>query len=157
MYVFPCSGIIQRSHSGSVGCEANQFHYQASTTDLITLSLVSKLFRSLAAEQLYRSFHIVFPDEDDVSAQKPIDVLAAGLETIVTSDYEYAKHLHEIVLEPVAAGKKGENSYRYYVYEQGYGKFINTLFLLVLRKARCLERFKYGIPSSRSDSLLISL
>jgi hypothetical protein len=111
--------------------------HQASATDLIALSLVSKLFRDLAAEQIYRSFHIVFPDEYDVNAESAIDVLAAGLETIVTSDYDYAKYLHEIVLEPLAAGDN-----RCSMYEQSGGKFLNTLFLLVLRRARCLETFK---------------
>jgi hypothetical protein len=102
---------------------------------------VSSHFRELAAERLYRSFHIVFPDED-VDGESPIDVLAAGLETLVTSDYEYAKHLHEIVLEPVSGGDKGESAYRYYMYEQSCGRFMNTLFLLVLRKAQCLDTFK---------------
>jgi hypothetical protein len=103
---------------------------------------VSKLFRDLAAEQIYRNFHIVFPDEDDLGMESPIDALAAGLETFVTSEYDYAKYLREIVLESVAAAEKGESAYRYFTYELSCGKFMNTLFLLVLRKARSLETFK---------------
>lgn len=140
MYVF--ARFISRSYllAGAVlGCKANQ--NQASTTDLITLSLVSKLFRHLAAERIYRSFHIVFPDENDVGADSPMDVLAAGLEAILVSKYDYVQHLREVILEPVAAGDKGEHAYRYYMYEQSCGKFMNTLFLLVLRRAR-LETFK---------------
>jgi hypothetical protein len=99
---------------------------------------VSQHFRELAAERLYRSFYIIFPREEDGAVDSPIDVLAAGLETLVSSEYEYAKHLHEIVLEPVGSA----DAYMYYMYEQSCGRFMNTLFLLVLRKARCLETFK---------------
>ncbi|PMD47972.1 hypothetical protein L207DRAFT_416786 [Hyaloscypha variabilis F] len=117
----------------------------ASSTDLIALSLVSKHFRDIAAEQLYRSFHIVFPDEDDPSNDSPIDGLAGGLDTFVTSEYDYAKYLREIVLETLSGGDKGERAYRHYLYDVSCGKFMNTLLLLTLRKARALETFRWDI------------
>ncbi|KAF4633395.1 hypothetical protein G7Y89_g4716 [Cudoniella acicularis] len=117
----------------------------ASGIDLITLSLVCKQFRDLAAQQLYRSFYIIFPDDDDTSSDSPIDVLAAGLDTFVTSEYDYAKYLKEIVLEPLLGGDKGERAYRHYMYDVSCGKFMNTLFLLTLRKARALETFRWDI------------
>lgn len=115
---------------------------QASSTDLIALCLVSKHFRDIAASQLYRNFHIVFPDEDDPSYESPIDGLAGGLDTLVTSEYNYSQFLKEIVLDTLSGGAKGERAYRHYTYDLSCGKFMNTLFLLSLRKARALETFR---------------
>ncbi|KAG0649350.1 hypothetical protein D0Z07_4444 [Hyphodiscus hymeniophilus] len=119
----------------------------SSPTDLIALSLVSKHFRCVAAEHLYRSFHIIFPDEEDPSTEYeyPIDGLARGLDTFVTSDYDYAQHLREIILEPLSRGVKNERAYRQYRYSVSCGKFMNTLLLLTLRKAKALETFKWDV------------
>ncbi|CAG8981180.1 hypothetical protein HYALB_00013191 [Hymenoscyphus albidus] len=117
----------------------------ADTTDLIALSLVSKHFRDLAAEELYRSFNIVFPDEDDTTTDSSFDVLASGLETFVSSEYDYAQYLREIILEPLSGGEKGERAYRFYMNESSSGRFMNTLFLMMLRKARSLETFSWDI------------
>ena len=116
---------------------------QASITDLVALSLVSKHFRDIAAERLYRSFHIIFPDEDHPSHDLQIDDLASGLDTFVTSDYDYSQYLREIVLETLSGGDRGEKTYRHYLYDSSCGKFMNTLLLLTLRKAKSLETFKY--------------
>ncbi|KAH8889669.1 hypothetical protein GQ53DRAFT_187973 [Thozetella sp. PMI_491] len=116
-----------------------------SQSDLICLSLVSRHFRELAAAQLYRNFHIVFPDEDDPAFDSPIDGLAGGLDTFVTSDYDYAKHLKDISLDTLSAGDKAETAYKPYLFNVSCGKFMNTLLLLTLRKARALESFKWNI------------
>ncbi len=121
---------------------ANVLYFQSSSTDLIALSLVSRQLRHIAAAQLYRNFHIVFPDEDDPSYESPIDGLAGGLDTFVTSEYDYSKYLKEIVLDTLSGGSKGERAYRHYTYDLSCGKFMNTLFLLTLRKAKALETFK---------------
>ncbi|KAH9905122.1 hypothetical protein F4778DRAFT_728819 [Xylariomycetidae sp. FL2044] len=116
-----------------------------SQCDLICLSLVSSSFRELAAAQLYRNFHIVFPDEDDPCFDSPIDGLAGGLDTFVTSDYNYAKHLRDISLDTLSAGSKAELAYKPYLANLSCGKFMNTLLLLTLRKAKALEFFKWNI------------
>ncbi|KAK3324183.1 F-box domain-containing protein [Cercophora scortea] len=113
--------------------------------DLICLSLVSKHFRQLAAAQLYRNFHIVFPDEDDPAFDSPIDGLAGGLDTFVASDYDYAGHLRDLSLDTLSAGDKAETAYKPYLYSVSCGKFMNTLLLLTLRKARALESFRWNI------------
>ncbi|KAK3488079.1 uncharacterized protein B0T23DRAFT_221775 [Neurospora hispaniola] len=113
--------------------------------DLICLALVSKHCRELAASQLYRQFHIVFPDEDDPSFDSPIDGLAAGLDTFVTSNYDYAQHLRDLSLDTLSAGSKGEAAYKPYLLQNSCGKFMNTLLLLALRKANKLETFKWNI------------
>ena len=113
--------------------------------DLICLSLVSKHCRELAAAQLYRNFHIVFPDEDDPAFDSPIDGLAGGLDTFVTSDYDYAKHLRDLSLDTLSAGDKAETAYKPYLYNVSCGKFMNTLLLVTLRKAKSLESFRWNI------------
>lgn len=115
---------------------------QVLSSDLVALSLVSKHFRDLAAAQLYRSFHIVFPGEHDFGNDSLIDGLAGGLDTFVTSEYDYAKYLREIILESLNGGEKGERACRDYFYNVSCGKFMNTLFLLMLRKAKVLETFR---------------
>jgi hypothetical protein len=120
-----------------------------SQSDLICLSLVSRHFRELAAAPLYRNFHIVFPDEDDPAFDSPIDGLAGGLDTFVTSDYDYAKHLKDISLDTLSVGVSAEKAYRPYSYHVSCGKLMNTLFLKTLRKARALESFKYALRSAR--------
>ena len=72
----------------------------------------------------------------------PIDGLAGGLDTFATSEYDYAQYLREIILETLSGGDKGERAYRHYHYNVSCGKFMNTLLLLTLRKARTLETFK---------------
>jgi len=103
---------------------------------------VSKHFRDLAAAQLYRNFFIVFPDEDDPSYDSPIDGLAGGLDTFVTSDYNYAQHLRALCLDTLSGAERGERAYKPYLYTTSCGKFMNTLLLLTLKKATCLESFK---------------
>ncbi|RYP55591.1 hypothetical protein DL771_012345 [Monosporascus sp. 5C6A] len=116
-----------------------------SQADWIWLSLVSHHFRELAAAQLYRNFHIVFPDEDDATLDSPIDGLAGGLDTFVTSDYNYAKHLRDISLDTLSTGAKAELAYKPYLYNVSCGKFMNTLLLLTLRKAKSLDTFRWNI------------
>ncbi|KAK3944882.1 putative f-box domain-protein [Diplogelasinospora grovesii] len=116
-----------------------------SQPELICLSLVSRHFRELAAAQLYRNFHIVFPDEDDPAFDSPIDGLAGGLETFVASKYDYAKHLRDLSLDTLSAGEKAETAYKPYLYSVSCGKFMNTLLLLALQKAKSLESFRWNI------------
>ncbi|KAK4454389.1 putative f-box domain-protein [Podospora aff. communis PSN243] len=116
-----------------------------SQCDLICLALVSKHCRELAAAQLYRNFHIVFPDEDDPAFDSPIDGLAGGLDTFVTSDYDYAKHLRDLSLDTLSGGDKAELAYKPYLYNVSCGKFMNTLLLVTLRKAKALESFRWNI------------
>lgn len=111
--------------------------------DLICLCLVSRHFRDLAAAELYRNFNIIFPDDDDPAYDSPVDGLANGLETFATSDYDYAKHLRDVSLDTVSAGDKAELSYKHYLATQSCGKFMNTLILLMLRKAKALEKLRY--------------
>lgn len=117
--------------------------WQCSQSDLICCALVSQHFRELASALLYRSFNILFPDDDDVRFESPIDGLAGGLDTFTTSDYNYAKHLRELSMDTVSTGVKAEHAYKPYLYSTSCGKFLNTLLYLTLQKARSLESFRY--------------
>ncbi|CAF3537615.1 unnamed protein product [Fusarium graminearum] len=116
-----------------------------SQSDLICCALVSQHFRELASALLYRSFNILFPDDDDVRFESPIDGLAGGLDTFTTSDYNYAKHLRELSMDTVSTGVKAEHAYKPYLYSTSCGKFLNTLLYLTLQKARSLESFRWNI------------
>lgn len=103
---------------------------------------MSKHFHELASAQLYRNFHIIFPDDEDVNFDSPIDGLAGGLDTFTTSEYNYAKHLKDLSMDTLSAGRKGEESYQAYLYKASCGKFLNTLLHLTLKRARSLESFR---------------
>lgn len=115
---------------------------QSPSSDLICLSLVSKAFHDIAAANLYRNFHIIFPDDDDSIYDSSIDGLASSLDTYVTSDYDYAQYLKDVRFDTLVGGEKAERAYRQFTYDNSCGKFMSTLFLLTLRRAKALERFK---------------
>ncbi|KAI9764925.1 MAG: hypothetical protein M1840_007950 [Geoglossum simile] len=125
--------------------------------DLIALALVSHHFHSIASSQLWRSFGIVFPDEDDPAFECPIDGLAGGLDTLVTSKHDYAKFLKEISLDTLSGGDRGERAYRQYGYDTSCGKFMNTLFALVLKDAVALETFYWNIRVELSRPVFAAL
>ncbi|KAM5348332.1 hypothetical protein ACJ41O_008156 [Fusarium nematophilum] len=116
-----------------------------SQSDLICCALVSRHFHELASAQLYRSFNILFPDDDDIRFESPIDGLAGGLDTFTTSEYNYAKHLRELSMDTVSTGVKAEHAYKPYLYSASCGKFLNTLLYLTLKKAKSLEAFRWNI------------
>ncbi|KAF3767730.1 hypothetical protein M406DRAFT_97997 [Cryphonectria parasitica EP155] len=115
-----------------------------SRLDLICVSLVSRHFRDLAAAELYRSLQMVFSDEDDFAIDT-IERLAKGLETLATSDYNYANHIRDITLDTVLRGEKAEIPYKLTLGVRCVERFLNTLLLLTLRKAKALERLKWSI------------
>lgn len=71
--------------------------------------------------------------------------MAGGLDTFVTSEYNYARHLRDLCLDTLSAGDKAESSYKSYLYTVSCGKFLNTLLLLTLRKAKALDSFRWNI------------
>ncbi|KAL1835398.1 hypothetical protein VTJ49DRAFT_6814 [Mycothermus thermophilus] len=113
--------------------------------DLVCVALVSRHFRALAAEQLYRVFKIVFPDEDNLQFDTPVDSLASRFDTFVTSDFDYAQYLRILHFDTLHMGDKAAMAYRPYLANLSCGKFMNTLLLMTLRKARALETFRWNI------------
>lgn len=111
--------------------------------------LVSRTFHEVAAAQLYRRLNHVFPDEDNKAGQLNVDHLAGILETLTTSDYNYAGHIKEISMDTLSTGEIAEKASREFKYEYSCGKFLNTLLLGTLKKIRALETLRYGLlPNS---------
>ncbi|PGH28134.1 hypothetical protein AJ80_00024 [Polytolypa hystricis UAMH7299] len=128
----------------------------ASSSDLVSLSLVSRSFRDLAAAQLYRSLSHVFSD-DTRSGQVSVDHLAGILETLTTSDYNYASYIKEISLDTAHAGEAGDMVAREFRYDYSCGKFLNTLFLATIKKVVSLETFMWNIRVGISPSVFAAL
>lgn len=61
----------------------------------------------------------------------------------MTSQYDYAQYLREIVIDSWKGGDKGERVYRQYSYDYSCGKFMSTLLQLALRRAPALETFRF--------------
>lgn len=106
------------------------------------MALVSRDFNELASAQLYRQFHIYFDDEDGPEPEPYDDALAFALDSMVTSERRYARHLKDLNFDSPNGGKKGEREYRHFLYSTSCGKFMNTLLLLAIRQAEALETFQ---------------
>lgn len=107
--------------------------------ELICLALVSRHFHHLASEIIYRTLHFSLP----YHGGKPYeDTLAACLNTLTTSEYDYARHLRELFIDSsYGTGPEADRTIAPYVYTESCGKFLNTLLLLTLRKTKGLEKF----------------
>jgi hypothetical protein len=71
-----------------------------------------------------------------------VDRLAGILETLTTSDYNYARYIKEISLDTVYSGEAGERASREFKYDYSCGKFLNTLLLATIKKISALETFR---------------
>jgi hypothetical protein len=110
--------------------------------DLVCVALVSKHFHELASAELYREFHIIFPDEENPQFDGPVDALASALDTFATSDYNYPRNMRKLVMDTLYMGDKAAVAYGPYLSNLSCGKFMNTLLVITLRKAHALETFK---------------
>lgn len=134
--------------------------YQATPKDLLSLSLVCRLFHQLATSLLYRNIRHVLPvgSGSDRTDRLKIDRLAAVLETLTTSDYNYARFVREISIDSTSApvssgisalrGDGGNNEPDY-----ARGRLFSSLLLAVLKKVAVLETFRYVLlwfPSVKS-------
>ena len=76
-----------------------------------------------------------------MSSKLGVDYLAGFLETLATSDYNYAAHVKQVVVDTGYAASKGEQACRQFGYDLTCGKFLNTLLLAALKRTVCLEGF----------------
>jgi hypothetical protein len=111
---------------------------QIDPSDLVSLCLVSTTVRDAAVTHLYRCLSHEFTEVK--SGQALVDRLAGVLETLVTSDVDYASYIKEIdigathVAEPAVSQE--------FHYGTSCGKFFGTLLLTVLKKVSALEKFR---------------
>lgn len=101
---------------------------------------MSSYVRELAAAELYHDLNHTFI-EDPVSSILSKDYLAGFLETLATSDYNYAAHLKDVYVDTGYAASKGEQACRQFGYDLTCGKFLNTLLLAALKRTSGLESF----------------
>jgi hypothetical protein len=92
----------------------------------------------LAAAELYHNLNHSF-NEDQVTSKLSVDYLAGFLETLVTSDYNYAGHVKEVFVDTGYTAAKGEQACRQFGYDLTCGKFLNTLLLAALKRTKNLE------------------
>jgi hypothetical protein len=104
---------------------------------------VSQACRSLAAAQLYRAVSHILPDNDRGDGGVSIDRLASVLETLTSSDFNYARYIKEISMDSAPAGSVVERQSRESKYEYSCSKFLNALLLATLKRVIALEKFRY--------------
>lgn len=111
--------------------------------------LVSQTLRELAAAQLYRSLRYSFHDLPSHvrDYQVPADKLTALLETLATSDFNYAaytKSLHLTVARGDDASwtRTQERVAYQFKHDTTNGKFLNTLILAAIKRISTLELFR---------------
>ena len=75
----------------------------------------------------------------------PVDLLAGTLETLATSDYNYAGYIKKIEMDTAYAADAGERACREFSYEYSCGKFLNSLLLATIKRVRALDTFMYKI------------
>jgi hypothetical protein len=112
------------------------------------MQLVSKHFHELASAVLYRTlvFSLTQP-ESPLYYRDPAFRLADALHMIITSEYDYAKHIKAFILrmsesDPDAVHKR--IAAKYHCQEEA-GMLLNTSVLVMIRKAQALELFRYVI------------
>ena len=118
---------------------------QASRKTLISLQLVSKHFHGLASARLYArlSFFLTHP-ESQFHYSSPSCRLSDALHTLATSDRDYARYIKYFgvsLLEQDADDIQKRVVSRFHHQEEAT-KLLNTMLVLVIRKATVLEKFE---------------
>jgi hypothetical protein len=131
--------------------------FQVPYHDIPKLCCVSRAFRERAAAELYRVFEHTFGPSQSRSQGLQKDVLAGNLETLATSEYNYASHIKEILFDTTNAGESGERSCREFSYEHSCGKFLQTLLLAVLKRTQGIERFYWNARIELSSAVYSAL
>ena len=106
----------------------------------MSLALVSRHFHELASARLYRNLRFYVADISDLNFDPQIARLIGCFETLAASSHDYARYIKSIQLgvpgpEDRNWRSAGDNAVS--------GRFLNTLLLLTLKRAKALEAFKY--------------
>ena len=111
---------------------------------LFKLQRLSKRFFALATAEIYSDLDFHFTISDSKDSDTPFARLSDALQTIVSSDQDYARHIkrfrtsispenhtHALMMMRILWGADLEPS-----------KLLNTMLLLLLRKAKAMETFQ---------------
>ena len=122
------------------------------------MQTVSRQFHALASAEIYRSldFNIVSTETEDFSV--PMSRASDALQTILTSEHDYARHIKSFHLGAIPGGLLSAGSRPRDVLEDQLimtrllwdskadsSKLLNTTILLMTRGASMLETFKYVV------------
>lgn len=106
---------------------------------LLRLQQVSSHFHRLASEQLYAYLNFRLPE----GPHKALYRFTDALHTITTSDHDYAQHVRLLEVKPHSDAETFAQGLAHtYLHVDSPNKALNTLLLLLLRKAKGLERLK---------------
>ena len=125
--------------------------------DIPKLCCISRAFRERAAAELYRVLEHTFGPSQSRAQGLQKDVLAGSLETLATSEYNYASHIKEVLFDTTNAGESGERACREFSYEHSCGKFLQTLLLAVLKRTDGIERFSWNARVELSSAVYKTL
>ncbi|EFQ98522.1 hypothetical protein MGYG_01549 [Nannizzia gypsea CBS 118893] len=130
--------------------------------DLVSLCLVSRSVREYAVSRLYRSLECVLQPKSDLEHKWPIDRLAKELETLTTSDFNYAAYIKSICLD--TAPLADDNDYQFqdqiaeqFKYDNPCGKFFNNLLLASIKKISTLESFRWNARLELNPAVFAAL
>ncbi|KAG5206105.1 F-box domain-containing protein [Trichophyton interdigitale] len=130
--------------------------------DLVSLCLVSRSVREYAASRLYRSLECILQPKSDLEHKWPIDRLAKELETLTTSDFNYAAYIKSICLD--TAPLTDDNDYQFqeqiadqFKYDTPCGKFFNNLLLASIKRISTLESFRWNAGLELNPAVFAAL
>ncbi|CAK7229798.1 hypothetical protein SBRCBS47491_007371 [Sporothrix bragantina] len=129
-----------------------------SKRDLVSLAVVSRRFHQLATQALYTKVHIdLLKNENITSSGKKHLPASSCLDALTTSEYDYARHMRELVLDYDKSERPVANIYKPYQLHGPMGKMFNTLAVLAMRKAVKLESLVWRMPFEMSSRLCQTL
>lgn len=112
--------------------------------DLVSLQRVSRQFFALASSKIYRDLDFNFVSSD-VDSGTPTSRTADALQTIVTSDSAYGVYIRSFRLGVLEESDHNALLMSRVLWDSvaDPSKVLNTLILLMLRKALMIEKFLY--------------
>ncbi|WEW54863.1 hypothetical protein PRK78_000289 [Emydomyces testavorans] len=130
--------------------------------DLAKLMITSRALRDYSAAQLYRRLSHEFSDSATQVREMSVEKLAGILETLATSDFNYAAYIKEISLRVARSNdlnwmRAQEKLTHQFKYDASCGRFLNTLFLGAIKKILALETFHWDIKVQLSPSIFSAL
>ncbi|KMU72036.1 hypothetical protein CISG_00345 [Coccidioides immitis RMSCC 3703] len=131
--------------------------------DLVQLMRVSRAFRDLAAAELYHSLSHRFSEAaDQRDTRIYLGSCADILETLATSDFNYAAYLKRIALNilwnnDVTYKRVQEKIALQFKYDTECGRFFNTLILAIVKQTSALETFRWDIKVQLNPSIFAAL
>ncbi|KAI1926055.1 hypothetical protein LOZ12_000518 [Ophidiomyces ophidiicola] len=132
--------------------------------DLQIVMLSSQALRHLSAIRLYRHVRHEFLEipGDNRESPIPVDKLAGILETLTTSDFNYAAFVKEIALDAAHTSPSSWTRIQskiayHFKYDLLCGRFLNSLLLAAIKRMTALESLRWDIKVQLNPSIFAVL